>query len=170
MVVKMMAALAVTAFAMLAGRAIGARAMRAADTLRLLMDELQTLRVLTLEKLMPMSAALMEMKFPPLRMTGELMCKGGALLPAAAWTQVEQRERVPDGALEDMSAEDAAEVTNLFDALTTLSRREHEERYAQTIVRLGRREETLRAAGRDKVKLYTSLGALAGLAVSVMLI
>jgi len=56
--------------------------MRAADTLRLLMDELQTLRVFTLEKLMPMSAALMEMKFPPFCMAGEMMCKGGALLPA----------------------------------------------------------------------------------------
>ena len=43
MVVKMMAALAVTAFAMLAGRAIGARAMRAADDVRRVFTEVERL-------------------------------------------------------------------------------------------------------------------------------
>lgn len=169
MAFRWIAALAMTGFSMLAGRTLGGRALRGAEQIRRLMDELQTLRVMTLDKLMPMSAALSESRLPVLRLMGEKMRKDGALAPEEAWTQAAAREREPGGCLEALGEEEIGLVTRLFEALTCLGRREHEERYEDTVARLGRREEEKRAAGRDKLKLFTYLGALTGLAVSVMI-
>ena len=170
MAIRLILALVVTLFTTLAGRALGSGQSRSADEIRLLMDDLQMLRLLTLERLLPIRAALLEMKLPCLRMTGEEMTADGTLLPAAAWARVAQRERAPGGKMEDLTEEDAGEVAALFEALHRLSRREQENQYARTIARLGRREESIRASGREKAKLYTSLGALTGLMVSVMLV
>lgn len=170
MALRLILALMVTLFTALAGRALGSGRTRSADGLRALMDDLQALRSLTLERLLPIRAALLEMKLPCLQMTGREMTADGALLPAAAWARVSDRERAPGGKMEDFSDEDAGEVGALFEALSHLSRREQDAQYARTIARLGKREEEVRAAGREKSKLYTSLGALVGLMASVMLV
>jgi len=73
-------------------------------------------------------------------------------------------------ALQSYQQADAEELERLFQGLEVLGRSEHAEQYARTIERLGRREGELRAAGREKRRLYASLGAMTGLAVSILLI
>ncbi len=160
-------AAALTLFSYLAGRAFGGTPSREADTLRMLMDDLQMLRTLTLERLVPMGDALSEMRVSLLRQTGERMRKNASLTPGRAWAEAVEAQRdepVP------LPQADAEELEQLFQGLEVLGRGEHAEQYARTIERLGRREGELRAAGREKKRLYASLGAMTGLAVSILLI
>lgn len=170
MAIRVLLALTVTLFTSLAGRALGGGQARSADEIRLLMDDLQTLRMLTLDRLLPVRAALLEMKLSYLRMTGEAMTADGTLLPGDAWARVAEKERTPGGKMENLSDEETGEVAALFESLNRLARREQEARYARAISQLGKREEFIRNSGREKKKLYTSLGALTGLMISVMLV
>lgn len=156
-------ALSLTGLSAFAGRAFGNAASQDADGLRLLMDDLQLLRTLTLERLQPMGNALMEMKSRSLLLTGELMRADGTLSPERAWRRsTESESRLNDTVKEEIAA--------LFASVEALGRKEHDLRYAQTIARLGKWEEELRSAGREKTKLYVSLGALIGLAVGILLL
>ncbi len=169
MALKLLAAALVTFCAAFAGRAFAASHMRAADALGMLMDDLQLLRSMTLERLLPMHSALAEMRFKPLRLAGEHM-RRSSISAYDAWALVCDSERKRGGSLEYMTDDDASEVSKLFQALGSLSRRDHEAQYSQALSRLGKCEEAARQRGREKLRLYASLGALAGLAVSVMLI
>lgn len=164
---RLIIAAALTLFSYLAGRAFGGTTSREADLLRMLMDDLQMLRTLTLERLVPMGDALSEMRVPLLRQTGERMRRNAALKPERAWSEAFEAQR---GEAVPLPQADAEELERLFQGLEVLGRGEHAEQYARTIERLGRREEELRAAGRDKRRLYASLGAMTGLAVSILLI
>ncbi len=169
MAIKLLAAALLTFCAAFAGRAFASSHMRAADAIRMLMDDLQLLRSSTLERLLPMHGALAETRFKPLRLTGEHMQKSG-VSAFDAWALVCESERGRGGSLEYMSDDDVTEVSKLFRALNSLGRRDHEAQYSQALSRLGKCEEAARQRGREKLRLYASLGALAGLAVSVMLI
>ena len=162
---KLVIAAALTTFSYLAGRAFGGTPSREADSLRMLMDDLQMLRTLTLERLVPMGDALSEMRVPLLRQTGERMRKNVALTPGKAWAETVEAQK---GEPVPLPQADAEELERLFQGLEVLGRSEHAEQYARTIERLGRREGDLRAAGREKRRLYASLGAMTGLAVSIL--
>ena len=164
---RLIIAAVLTLFSYLAGRAFGSAPSREADSLRMLMDDLQMLRTLTLERLVPMGDALSEMRVPLLRQAGERMRKNAALTPQRAWAEAVEAQRDEPVPLPQVDAE---ELERLFQGLEVLGRSEHAEQYARTIERLGRREGELRAAGRDKRRLYASLGAMTGLAVSILLI
>ena len=153
---KLVIAAALTTFSYLAGRAFGGTPSREADSLRMLMDDLQMLRTLTLERLVPMGDALSEMRVPLLRQTGERMRKNVALTPGKAWAETVEAQK---GEPVPLPQADAEELERLFQGLEVLGRSEHAEQYARTIERLGRREGDLRAAGREKRRLYASLGA-----------
>lgn len=160
---KWILALALTGFSAFAGRAIGNVSSRSADGVRLLMDDLQLLRTLTLERLQPMGNALMEMKSLSLVKTGEAMRTDGTLTAEKAWLKSIESDSETEDSVKD-------ELAALFASLETLGRREHELRYGQSVARLGKIEEKLRAEGREKTKLYVSLGALFGLAVGILLL
>ncbi len=170
MAFRLMLAALITICATLAGRTIAAGRIRHADDIRKLMDDLQMLRVFTLDRLLPMGSALGEMKFEALRLTGEEMRKHSRESVRAAWDQVCLNEKREGGCMEAFSDEETAAVSRLFDALGTIGKREHEAVYAGAIAELGKQEEAVRALGKEKLRLYTSLGALSGLAVGVLIV
>ena len=163
-------AVCVTVLAALAGRALGRGRIQRADALRALADDLNLLKEWTVFRLMPMADALDKLRLPAMRMTAEAMRSHGSVSAAVAWMGVSARERGSGGSLEWMSAEENGEISGLFEALSTLGRKEHESRYEQTVTRIFQKEAEERKAGKEKMKLYTSLGALAGLAAGVLLI
>ncbi|MBQ3079139.1 MAG: hypothetical protein IJC48_03945 [Clostridia bacterium] len=170
MAVRLVLAAMLTACAMLAGRSIAGARIKHADDIRRMMDDLQLLRVLTIDRLLPMGNALAELKFPAFQMTGREMLKDGRKNLSAAWKEIESRERREKGAMAGFTEEETGEISILFDAVGVIGRKDHEKAYADTIKRLGKMEEEVRSSGREKAKLYASLGALGGLAVSVLLV
>lgn len=170
MAVRIVLVCALTLMAMFAGKGFAAASMKRADGVRILMDDLQLMRSLTLERLLPAAAALSEMKSPMLRSAGDRMRKNAAMSLKSAWDEEVQSRIREEGSLSLLSQSDAEEVSALFGALGSIGKRDHENLYANAIARLGKSEEEARRDAREKMKLYASLGALSGLAVGILLI
>lgn len=162
--------MALTAFSALAGRALAGANIKRAAQLRVLMDDIQYLRAATLERLLPLSNALMEMKSPYLKLMSQKLGEEGVTSAQSGWASIKDAQLKRGGALEGYMEEDLEPLDALFAALSVSGRRVHEAQYAQALERLGRREEYYQVLGKEKLKLHTSLGALAGLALSVLLI
>jgi len=167
MAVRIMLVCALAFSAMLAGRSFALAGIQRADTIRQLMDDLQMLRIYTVERLLPVSGALMEMKSAVFRMTGERMQRDAALSLKSAWEGTIQEKLGAESAVIKIGEDAEREISALFEAVEALPRRDHDAAYSASIARLGKYEEQERKNGREKMKLYASLGALAGLAAGV---
>lgn len=148
----------------LIGRAFGKGNVRRAKLLAETMDGMQLLKVHMLDRLLPLAAALEKSQSYVLREVGALM-KGCSA--ADAWQALRTREQKRNGRLDCLTAEDAEVLDTFFEALGASGRTEHKAIFDAAIKALGRLESAARKDGAEKVRLYTTLGALAGVAAVI---
>ncbi len=148
----------------LIGRAFAKGNVRRARLLAEMMDGLQMLKVHMLDRLLPLNAALEKSQAYALRETGLLMRGCGA---REAWQKLREREMKRGGHLDSLQTDDFETLDAFFDALGSAGRSEHKAIFDAAIKSLGRLEDGVRKDSADRLRLYTTLGALAGVAVVI---
>lgn len=148
----------------LIGRAFAKGNVRRARLLTETMDGLKMLKVHMLDRLLPVGAALEKSQSYLLRETGLLMKGCGA---GEAWRALRERETKRGGRLDSLSTEDLEALDAFFDGLGSAGRSEHKAIFDAAVKALGRLESAARRDGAERVRLYTTLGALAGVALVI---
>jgi stage III sporulation protein AB len=148
----------------LIGRAFAKGNVRRAQLLAETMDGLQMLKVHMLDRLLPLNAALEKSQSYLLRETGLLMNGCGA---REAWQALRERETRRGGRLDSLLTDDLDTLDAFFDGLGSAGRNEHKAIFDAAIKALMRLESVARKAGAERVRLYTTLGALAGVAAVI---
>lgn len=148
----------------LIGRAFAKGNARRARLLAETMDGLQMLKVHMLDRLLPLNAALEKSQSRLLRETGLLMRGCGA---RKAWESLRAREVRRGGQLDSLSSNDLETLDAFFDGLGSAGRSEHKAIFDAAIKALGRLESGARKDGAERIRLYTTLGALAGVAAVI---
>lgn len=148
----------------LIGRAFAQGNVRRAKLLAETVDGMQLLKVHMLDRLLPLPAALEKSQAYLLKEVGVLM-KGCSARDA--WQALSDREQKRGGCLDCIAAEDADVLDAFFDGLGSSGRSEHKAIFDSAIKALSRLEGVARKDGAEKVKLYTTLGALAGVAAVI---
>ena len=149
-----------------AGRTLARVDMRRARLLAETMDSMQLLRIHMLDSLMPLGTALSRSQGYILRGTGELMGEMGA---AQAWHEFSCRQTARGGRLDSLTQDDCAALDRFFFCLGRTSGEEQRQTFDSVIKELGVLESAARSSGERKHRLYTSLGALAGLSLVIAL-
>lgn len=139
------------------GRSLAMKSVMDADAVRRFQEEILYLKALTLEKRLPVQEALSHLKEPVFIKMRAFLEKDGHLSLKDAWGQAEKGENL----IED--AGQAIEI--LFGALESLSRDQQWAQYDRAHGDLKRLEDEKRRAGLEKVRLYTSLGAVSGVCI-----
>ena len=145
-----------------AGRTAALKNISFADRLRRLQEDIKRLKHRTMEKRLSANEALQTLEgevFSKMRM---LMKEDGNMTLKGAWEK-------SGGAGEELKEENAL-ISILFDSLESLGRMEQEKEYERALNDLKAIEEKRRQEGKEKIKLYTSLGALTGLCAVIFLV
>jgi stage III sporulation protein AB len=148
----------------LIGRAFAKGNIRRAQLLAETMDGMQMLRVHMLDRLFPLASALEKSQAYVLSQTGAGMKGCGA---GEAWRALRAREMRRAGKLDCLTHADADALDAFFDGLGSAGRSEHKMIFDAAIRALGRLESAARSEGAEKLRLYTTLGALAGVAAVI---
>lgn len=146
----------------LAGRSVALKKTIQADLVRKLQEDLRLLRHQTIEKRLSADEALSKLKGETFLKMREKMQENGSFTLSGAWEQSCGREE------EQSEVNDT--MISLFTALESLGREEQETEYERTLNDLKTLEEKRRREGMEKLRLYTSLGALTGLCAVIFLI
>lgn len=155
---------AVVIFCALAGKSFGGANARRVKMLAEIMDALQMLRVHMLDRLMPLEAAMCRSQSKLLNEIGDALGNAGA---ASAWQDVKARELRRGGLLDCLTLRDIEVLDCLFSALGSTGRREQRPVIDSAIKELGLLEAAARSESGEKGRLYTTLGALAGVAAVI---
>ena len=165
MLLRLIAAAVLSAACALAGRAVAGACVRRARTLAALIDGVQKLRLDMLDRLLPLREALSG-GHPAMRSVSESMTGCGAM---AAWRRAQGALTARGGALDCLTAPDLEALNELFEGLG-------ESGAARQRILLSGAEETLVKLRREadkkaqeESKLYATLGFLAGLSLSILL-
>ena len=158
---------AVTLLCAMTGKSFAGTNARRAKLLAELMDALQLLKVHMLDRLMPLEAALSLSKSLLLIKVGEHVAKSGAY---NAWQTIKSREMKRGGIMDCLSVKDAEVLERLFEALGSSGRNEQRPIIDSAIKELGLLEAQARSESGEKGRLYTILGALAGVAIVIFII
>lgn len=151
----------------LAGHAMSVQARRRALYLGQLRAALARLEVYMLEQLLPLDEALKEVKHPLFARVGEAVASGA---PAReGWAELERERGARGGALDCLSGEDITCMRELFEELGMSLRQTQKILLNQAARTLARLEETAIKEAAERGRLYTSLGLLIGLMLSVCL-
>lgn len=148
----------------LTGRALASGASRRAKVLQEWMDALMQLRIGMLERHLPVGAALAQSRYAPFRQMGERLGSAGVF---AAWTDVSGPLTRHGGNMDCMTGEDLGALNRLFSSMGAGGKSEQEVLFQSALKELGRLEDAARHGGAERLRLYTTLGALCGLAVVV---
>ena len=154
MAFKIIIGVLMIALCALSGRAAAMKSVYEADGIRKLQEDVLYLKTLTLHKKQLAAHALSRLKEPVFKRMSEYMNEEMSLSVKEAWVKAAEVENV------GMDARKIMEM--LFDAAESLTRDEQEAQYGRTRDDLKRLEQQKRKAGMERVKLYTSLGAVAG--------
>lgn len=145
-----------------AGRMFALKSIYLANVLRQLEEDLKRLKHRTYEKRLPVKEALLTLEGETFKKMRFLMKEDQDMTMKSAWEQT-------GGEGEEFREENAL-VSILFDALENLGRMEQEKEYERALNDLKEMEERRRKEGKEKIKLYTSLGALIGFCAVVFLV
>lgn len=167
MELKLLMSMVVVVGCALIGRAYAGGGARRAQTLSLVMDALQLLRIRMLDRLMPVRQALEGSSCAVFRSVGAGMDGVGA---AESWRRVRSEQTKHGTALDSLSEADLCALDALFEGLGISGRTEQEALISNALKSLGRLESEARKSGLDKNRLYTTLGLLAGMALALALI
>lgn len=144
----------------LTGRALAMKSIVEADGIRRFQEDIFFLRMLTIQKRLPAQQALSKLKNGVFQKMGLLMEKDAHLSIKNAWEKAMEGENI---------REDAGKALKmLFEALESLSRDQQSAQYDRAQEDLKRFEGEVRKKGLEKVKLYTSLGAVSGVCLFLL--
>ena len=158
-----LAAIVIFACALM-GHAFAKGNVRRAKLLAETMDGMQFLKVHMLDRLLPLAAALEKSQAYILKEIGALM-KGCSAWDA--WQALCLRERARGRQMDCLTEDDVDALNAFFDGLGGSGRSEHKAIFDSAIKTLGHLESAARKDGAEKVRLYTTLGALAGVAAVI---
>lgn len=144
------------------GRMSAYKNIRLADTVRHLQEDLKKLRNRTIEKRLTANEALYTLECDAFFKARETMKEDRSMTLKGAWEA--------SGGMGEAFSEENMLVSMLFDSLENLSRMEQEREYERTLNDLKQLEEKKRRDGKEKIRLYTSLGALTGLCAVIFLV
>lgn len=162
MALELLIGCTVIALCALAGRALAMTKTASADSVRDLQEDLKRLRSRTIEKRLPAEEALSSLEGEAFSQMRRNLKEDGGLTLLGAW-------RKACGAKE-MQREENEIIAYFFGALESLGRTQQAEEYERALNDLKRLEEKRRSEGREKLKLYTYLGALCGLCAVIFLV
>ena len=167
MTLKLLMALTAVAGSAWIGHVMAGCALRRTRTLANLLEGLEMLRVQALDRLRPLPEALRAGSCPIFQRVGQAMDSVGS---AEAWRQTRQRETRRGGLLDCLTAEDLEALEALFDGLGISGRSGQSALLDGARKRFIVLEKEAREQGRDKDRLYTTLGLLGGLTLTVLLL
>ncbi|MBQ1256520.1 MAG: hypothetical protein IIX93_04515 [Clostridia bacterium] len=145
-----------------AGRMTAIKNIRLADTVRRLEEDIKKLKNRTIEKRLPAYEALQSLGSDAFGKMRQSMKEDRNMTLKGAW-------EAAGGAGEEFGEENQL-VSMLLDSLENLGRMEQEREYERALHELRQLEEKKRKEGKEKLKLYTSLGALTGLSAVIFLV
>lgn len=145
-----------------AGKAAAYKRIRFADEVRQLQEDLKRLRYRTMEKRLSANEALMTLESDVFSKMRAQMKEDKNMTLKGVW-------EAAGGAGEKFKEENAI-VSMLLDSLENLGRMEQEKEYERALHDLKELEEKKRREGKEKIRLYTSLGALTGLCAVIFLV
>lgn len=169
LVIKLCAAAALSICGMLIGRMLSqAHARRAA----VLMDFEYSLNLLENRMLferMPLAAALKASDASLFKQIGEYMEKSDVGAPAA-WAAIEGEAFYRGGSLDGLTKEDKPAVTDFFLSLGASGLNDQKLLFSKTREMIKPLREASLGKYKEVSKLYSTLGALLGLAISILLL
>lgn len=162
MAVRIAVSALVIVMCMLCGRTLAMRKIREADRVRRMQEDIKKLKNRTMDKRLPLSQALLTMEGEVYgRMAGRMKEDGNLTLSEA----FEAEGGEGDGYRDENTC-----IRLLFDSLEALGRAQQEAEYERALKDLKKSEERKRLEGREKIKLYSSLGAVAGICAVIFAI
>lgn len=144
------------------GRMAAYKFIRLADAVRRLEEDLKRLKNGTADKHLTANEALCALEGDAFLRAREAMKGDRSMTVKGAWET--------SGGMGEEFSEENALVSMLFDSLENLSRAELEKEYERTLNDLKELEEKKRREGKEKIRLYTSIGALTGLCAVIFLV
>ncbi len=141
----------------LTGRAAAMKRVYEADGIRRFQEDILHLKMLTLEKRIPLASALLNLKEPLFKTMGAYMTEDAYLASKDAWIKAAGNENA--------GAETVKTIEILFSSCESLSRDQQAAQYDRARDDLKKLEEEKRKQGLEKVRLYTSLGAVTGVCI-----
>jgi stage III sporulation protein AB len=149
------------------GRALAKRLIRRADLIVNIIDGLKLMRVHALDGLNPISTALAKSKCALLRGVGDALNDEGL---SVAWQEYSSVARRKGGELDCMGDAEYDALTVFFESLGASGASEQRRIYDSAIETLARLESEARKDSAEKLRLYTTLGALSGAAAAIAVI
>ena len=165
--VKLILACVIAIASMMIGRAYASGGARRARLLSGMMDALQIMRVMMLDRLMPLKTVLVQSASPVFRCIGKQMEDSSA---ADAWRDVRTAQRQRGGLIDCLAEEDLCALDALFEGLGVSGRAQQEVLISNALKAFGCLEAEARKNGLEKSRLYTTLGLLAGIAIAIAFI
>ncbi len=157
MAAKIIIGLLLIALCALCGRALAMKSVFEADAIRRFQEDIVLLKMLTLEKRLPAAQALTDLKEPVFKRMSAYMTKDARLSLKDAWKKAAADENIKPDA--------GKPVEMLFGALECLLREQQSAQYERAHEDLKKLEGEKRNQGLERVKLYTSLGAVMGICI-----
>ena len=167
MAARRVLAVLLAALCTLAGRSASAALARRRRMLYDLAAALEPLKIRMLHRMLPLETALGESGESILRLVGEAMPGRTAL---EAWEAVREAQAGRGGALDCLLQEDLAALGAFFSQLGASGAREQEALFARAAAELGALHAQADRLYAERAKLYTSLGALLGAALAILLV
>lgn len=162
---RFVAAAALSIACMLAGRAAAGARVRRAATLAALIEGLKRLEIDMLDKLLPLKEALMNGHAVP-RAVAEAMRGCGA---AEGWRRSRAALAARGGPLDCLTAEDLAALDALFDGLGATGSAQQRILIRGALEALAALRGEADRKAREESKLYSTLGLMAGLSLSILI-
>lgn len=163
------AAAVMTLCCFLIGRALADAQSRRVQALGEWREALERLHLTMLEHLTPLTQALLASSCASMRAVGERM-QAERCSPDAAWQDVRAQWRARGQALDCLEGSDFQALDRLFEGLGETGRSSQQRLLDQTTEELSLLQQAARQKLKEQGKLYGSLGALAGLALSIGLL
>lgn len=154
--------IAVIALFAYSGRMAAYKKICSADAVRGLQEDLKRLKNCTFEKRMPVNEALPALEGEAFSKMHEMMKGDKDMTLRGAW-------EASGGAGDDFKEENAL-VSMLLDSLENLRCADQEREFERALSDLRQMEDKKRREGKEKLRLYTSLGALTGLCAVIFLV
>lgn len=169
MTIKIMAGCLLSICGLLAGRALSSSTARRVKELNALRDALSPLESKMLGELLPLSDALRAMRHETLTHVADLM-EQKPLSVKEAWAEASDKAFSRSGTLDCLTKEDRAQLDSFFSELGMSGRAEQKALIERTRDALKILHDDALVRAKETGKLYSTLGALAGMALAIALL
>lgn len=168
MAIRLVGAVVLTIAGLLIGRSLSSACVRRVAVLRAFRDALVPLELKMLSELLPLNQALLGSRYEVFRTLAQALT--GERGAREAWEHIAESLYTHGGVLDALEDADREAIDRFFSELGMSGQEEQRALFARTAGELKTLEDAASGRATDVSKLYTTLGALGGMALAIALL